>query len=75
MLRFITPNLLLLSCLLATVFDAGNLFAEEGIPSPRTLAVLYFTNNSIADRENLESLSKGLADMFITELSKVRFWR
>ena len=42
-----------------------------GSASPRTLAVLYFENNSLYDREKLDPLRKGLADMFITELSKV----
>jgi TolB-like protein len=40
--------------------------------SPKTLAVLYFQNNSLAQKEDVEALSKGLADMFITELSKVQ---
>lgn len=40
--------------------------------APKTLAVLYFQNNSLADKEEVAALSKGLADMFITELSKVQ---
>ncbi len=37
----------------------------------KTIAILYFDNNSIADRDKLEPLKKGLADMFITEFSKI----
>ena len=42
--------------------------AQEDI---KTIAFLYFENNSLVDREELEPLSKGLADMFITEFSKL----
>ncbi len=38
----------------------------------KTIAVLYFQNNSLADRQNMEPLQKGLADMLITELSKIQ---
>ncbi|MDZ7272057.1 MAG: CsgG/HfaB family protein [candidate division KSB1 bacterium] len=41
----------------------------------RTLAVLYFQNNSLAQKDEVAALSKGLADMFITELSKVQALR
>jgi HAD superfamily hydrolase (TIGR01549 family) len=34
----------------------------------RTIAVLDFNNNSIVDKEKLEPLKKGLADILITEL-------
>lgn len=37
----------------------------------KTIAVLYFENNSLAKREEMEPLRKGLADMFITEFSKI----
>ncbi len=40
--------------------------------SPKTLAILYFENNSVVDRDKLEPLKKGLADMLITEMSKVK---
>ncbi len=36
-----------------------------------TLAVLDFENNSLFDAEQYDNLSKGLAEMMITELSKV----
>ena len=42
--------------------------AQEQI---KTIAFLYFENNSLVDREELGPLSKGLADMFITEFSKL----
>jgi TolB-like protein len=38
---------------------------------PQTIAVLYFENNSLAQRSEMAPLSKGLADMFITELGKI----
>ena len=41
----------------------------------KTIAVLYFQNNSLADRQNMEPLQKGLADMLITELSKIQALR
>lgn len=40
-----------------------------------TLAVLYFENNSIADKEKMEPLGKGMASMLITELTKVKAFR
>jgi len=39
--------------------------------SQQTLAVLDFDNNSIMDRQRLEPLRKGLAQMFISELSSI----
>lgn len=45
------------------------LFADS--TGRKTVAVLYFENNSIAQRSDLEPLRKGLADMFTTELSKI----
>ncbi len=37
----------------------------------RTMAVLYFENNSLDKREEMDPLKKGLADMFTTEFSKI----
>jgi TolB-like protein len=37
-----------------------------------TVGVMPFTNNSLSEKEALESLSKGLADMMTTELSKIK---
>ncbi|MBC7185836.1 MAG: hypothetical protein H5U38_02260 [Calditrichaeota bacterium] len=52
------------------------LFVTTAVPTgaqqARTLAVLYFQNNSLAQKDEVAALSKGLADMFITELAKVR---
>ncbi|MEK7819111.1 MAG: FlgO family outer membrane protein [Bacteroidota bacterium] len=40
--------------------------------TPLTIAVLYFENASMEDRDRLEPMRKGLADMFITEMLKVK---
>ncbi len=45
----------------------SSLFAVD----QKTIAVLYFENNSLAKREEMDPLRKGLADMFITEFSKI----
>lgn len=37
-----------------------------------TVGVMPFANNSLSEKEALESLSKGLADMMTTELSKIK---
>ncbi len=37
-----------------------------------TIAVLYFENNSVVDKDKLDPLKKGLADMMITEMSKIK---
>lgn len=39
---------------------------------PKTIAVLYFENNSVVDKDKLDPLKKGLADMMITEMAKVK---
>jgi len=74
MLRFILPILLraaLWALGLATPAIASQGSSGAGGPPPKTIAVLYFDNNSVTKREELEPLRKGLADMFITELSKI----
>lgn len=38
----------------------------------RTIAFLYFENNSIVDHDKLQPLSKGLADLFITEFASLK---
>jgi len=50
-----------------------SLCATEDRPDPglKTLAVLYFENNSIVDTEALDPLSKGLAAMLVTDLSNL----
>lgn len=41
----------------------------------RTIAVLYFENNSISKREQLEPLKKGLASMLTTEISQIQAFK
>ena len=43
--------------------------------NPQTIAVLFFENNSVVDKEKLDPLKKGLTDMLITEMSKVKSFR
>lgn len=51
-------------------FAVDSLRAEDDAASRmQTLAILYFENNSVADREAMNGLSKGLAAMLITDLS------
>jgi TolB-like protein len=40
-----------------------------------TLAVLYFENNSVVDKDKMEPLKKGIADMLITDLTKIKAFR
>ena len=56
--------ILLLSSI--SLFDSS--FARE----MKTLAILDFSNNSLIDKEKYASLSQGLAEIMITELSKVQ---
>ncbi len=51
---------------------AATLHAVAQTNAPKTIAVLYFENNSIVDKDKLDPLKKGLADMMITELSKIK---
>jgi len=44
---------------------------ERPDPGIKTLAVLYFENNSIVDKDKLDPLSKGLAAMLVTDLSNI----
>jgi len=46
---------------------------SENRPDPglKTLAVLYFENNSIVDTQALDPLSKGMAAMLVTDLSNL----
>ena len=54
--------MLLLGCMIAMAQEKG----------PETIAILPFENNSIVDKEKLDPLKKGLADMLTTEMSKVK---
>lgn len=49
--------------------------ADAQSSSAKTIAVLYFENNSVVDKDKLDPLKKGLADMMITELSKIKSLR
>lgn len=50
-------------------FTVDSLRSEDDLASKRkTLAILYFENNSVADREAMDGLSKGLAAMLVTDL-------
>ncbi len=44
---------------------------EKLDPGVKTLAILYFENNSIVDKQTLDPLSKGLAAMLVTDLAKI----
>src|SRR5512141_1177667 len=56
----------------AVVFACCVLFAQTTLAGdPKTIAVLYFENNSVVDKDKLDPLKKGLADMMITEMSKI----
>lgn len=45
--------------------------SERPDPGIKTLAVLYFENNSIMDKESLDPLQKGLAAMMVTDLAQI----
>jgi len=62
-------KLLLLINLILCVTIVTPLFSETA--GKRTIAVLYFENNSLAKKAEMDPLSKGLADMLITEFSKI----
>lgn len=51
---------------LLVILFTGNVFAQQ-----RTIAVLYFENNSLAKKADFDPLCKGMADMFITEFGKI----
>lgn len=53
--------------------DRDSLCPAEERPDPglQTLAVLYFENNSVKDKETLDPLSKGLAAMLVTDLANL----
>jgi TolB-like protein len=54
--------------MMVSIFMLLNLvWADDG----RTLAVLYFDNNSLTKKSDMDPLTKGLADMLITELGKI----
>ncbi|MCX6137219.1 MAG: hypothetical protein NTV54_06970 [Ignavibacteriales bacterium] len=54
------------------VLSLGCVLAVAQEKGPQTIAILPFENNSIVDKEKLDPLRKGLADMLTTEMSKVK---
>jgi len=63
-------NKITLLCLLLVVFMISSSSANE-----KTIALLDFSNNSLFDKEKYSSLSPGLAEIMITELSKVQAFK
>lgn len=57
--------------IILTCFCLVSVLAQDTTVNKRTLAILYFDNNSLAKKQEMEPLRKGLADMFITEFSKI----
>ena len=60
-----------LLCSLAVLVSGG---VAQDSPK-RTIAILDFNNNSIVDKDRLEPLRKGLADILITEISAIDAFR
>jgi TolB-like protein len=60
----------LVSLALLSSLAAPLMWAQEA--APQTIAILYFENNSVVDKDKLDPLKKGLADMLITEMSKIK---
>jgi len=53
---------------LGSIFLSGAAAQTDG---KRTIAILYFENNSLAQKAEMDPLCKGLTDMLITEFSKI----
>lgn len=64
----------ILICVILFLISQSRLALAQS-SDPRTIAVLYFENNSIAKREQLEPLKKGLASMLITEISQIQAFK
>lgn len=58
--------------LCAVVFSLTAVPTTAFASNPKTIAVLYFENNSVVDKDKLDPLKKGLADMMITEMTKIK---
>ncbi|MDP1860136.1 MAG: CsgG/HfaB family protein [Gemmatimonadaceae bacterium] len=67
--RTIRPNRLLLASLLAVAVPLSAQTASKNDTRP-TIAVLYLTNGALADNATYAPLSKGIAEMLITELAQ-----
>lgn len=61
-----------LLALSAVVLNSVVFVQQLHASDPKTIAVLYFENNSIVDKDKLDPLKKGLADMMITEMTKIK---
>jgi len=61
--------------LVFTLMLCFSVLPAQASSQSKTIAVLYFENNSLTKADEMAPLSKGLADMFITELSKVEQFR
>ena len=60
----------LISMVLLVYFSVPDAFGQAtNLP---TIGILYFENNSVVDKDKLDPLKKGLADMLITEMSKIK---
>ncbi|MBT4496892.1 MAG: tetratricopeptide repeat protein [Gemmatimonadetes bacterium] len=63
------------SCMLLTILLCTGIAAEVRSADikvdARTIAVMYFQNNAMLNKEAMAPLEKGLTDMLITELSKI----
>jgi len=62
-------NTTILMVFIFTISVVTNVLA---IDNNKTLAILDFSNNSLLDKEKHASLSQGLAEIMITELSKIQ---
>ena len=58
---------------LVVLFGAGVVEGAETVKEKtrRTIAVMYFQNNALFNKEAMAPLEKGMTDMLITELSKI----
>lgn len=73
-LRLDRPFALLALWLAASLVAAGQAAGQAGDPPPSgkiRLAVLYFENESLTDRERLAGLGKGIADTLISDLGRL----
>ncbi|MEI7811050.1 MAG: caspase family protein [Ignavibacteria bacterium] len=59
--------------ILILIFALSFLHAEEA--KKITVAVLCFDNNSIIDKDKLDPLAKGIAQMLITELTQIKSFK
>lgn len=63
------------SVLISLFLLVGLLISLSYGQTRKTIAVLNFDNNSIAERDQMESLRKGLADMLSTEMSQIQAFK